>query len=235
MRKFFPLLLAFITLGSSLTACSDLTQSLDVVGTQSVAAFGAVLDVAAASVVFDEMNMGWSLTAPDGTAKFIWSENYALSPLHDVMIEFDAPPFLAAGLDTEKLPEHIVYYDDKFMVGIKLGQDVLQYDGESSARDAYAQLVTLYRSRIGYHTALDHYNVDLGEGNLFEWAKDLRVNAKTKENQDKDIVFVLNPEPFIAAGANPNAIAGWNFAKVSVDINGKPTEVDKLLKAFDLR
>jgi hypothetical protein len=34
---------------------------------------------------------------------------------------------------------------------------------------------------------------------------------------------------------DPNKIAGWAFSKVTVDgDNGKPVEVDKLLKPFDL-
>ena len=85
-----------------------------------------------------------------------------------------------------------------------------------------------HRNVIGYHGALDHYGVSIGAGNLFEWAKDLRAN-------DKDIVFVLNPSPFIDAGVDIAGIQGWVFAKVTVDDeNGKPVEVDKLLKPFNL-
>jgi hypothetical protein len=63
---------------------------------------------------------------------------------------------------------------------------------------------------------------------MFEWAKNLDTN-------DKDMVFVLNPSPFIAAGINPEKIEGWAFAKVTVDDeNGKPIEVDKFLKPFNL-
>ena len=55
------------------------------------------------------------------------------------------------------------------------------------------------------------------------------------KTNDKDIVFVLNPEPFIAAGTDPNRIEGWLFTKVTVDDkNGRPVLVDKLLKPFDL-
>jgi len=69
----------------------------------------------------------------------------------------------------------------------------------------------------------------LGDGNMFEWAKNLSAN-------DKDIVFVLAPEPFIAAGTDPAKIDGWAFAKVTVDdANGKPVQVDKILKPFNLR
>ena len=202
---------------------------LDVVGTDSVASFDKVLRQIPRSVAPDEMNGGWSLTAPDSSARFIWSKNYAESPLHDVMLEFDAAPFLAAGLDPDKLPENFAYYEGKLMVGTKLGQEVLKYTGEVTPLASYEQIVTLKRNAIGYHMALDHYGVNLGDGNLFEWAKDMSTN-------DKDMVFVLNPEPFIAAGVDPARIEGWVFAKVTVDdANGKPVEVDKILKPFDLK
>jgi hypothetical protein len=161
-------------------------------------------------------------------ARFIWSKNYAESPLHDVMLEFDAAPFIAAGLDPEKLPENFAYYEGMIMVGTKLGQEVLEYAGEATPLASYEQIVKLKRNTIGYHGDLDHYGVNLGDGNLFEWAKDMGTN-------DKDIVFVLNPEPFIAAGVDPSMIDGWAFAKVTVDdANGKPVEVDKILKPFNL-
>ncbi|MDR3090720.1 MAG: hypothetical protein LBU36_00780 [Clostridiales bacterium] len=209
---------------TTLAACS----SLDVVGKESVTSFNTVLTEVGGGVTKDEMNGGWSLAAPDGTVRFIWSKDYSKSPLHDVMLEVDAQPFLDAGLDTSKLPENYAFYDGMLMVGTKLGNDELKYSGDATPLASYEQIVNKYRKSVGYHTALDHYNVDLGGGNLFEWAKDLSAN-------DKDIVFVLNPEPFINAGVDPNAIEGWVFAKVPVDIDGKATEVDKLLKPFDLK
>jgi hypothetical protein len=201
---------------------------LDVVGTDSTASFDKVLKQIPQAVTSDEMTGGWSLAAPDSSVRFIWSKNYAESPLHDVMLELDASPFIAAGLDPERLPENFVIYEDKIMVGTKLGQEQLQYQGEITPLASYEQIVKLKRSSVGYHGALDHYGVNLGDGNLFEWAKDMGTN-------DKDIVFVLNPEPFIAAGVDPSKIEGWAFAKVTVDdANGKPVEVDKILKPFNL-
>jgi hypothetical protein len=201
---------------------------LDVVGTDSVKSFEKVLNRIPQSVTPDAANGGWSLAAPDASARFIWSRNYAESPLHDVMIEFDAAPFIAAGLDPAKLPENLVYYEDKIMAGTKLGTEQLKYSGEASPLAAYEQIVKLKRNSIGYHGALDHYGVNLGNGNLFEWAKDMSTN-------DKDMVFVLNPDPFLNAGVDPNGIDGWLFDKVTVDDeNGKPIQVDKLLKPFDL-
>ncbi len=85
-----------------------------------------------------------------------------------------------------------------------------------------------YRPMIGYHAALDHYGIGLGDGNMFEWAKDMATN-------DKDIVFVLNPEPLVAAGVDPSRIDGWLFARIPVkDASGKTVDVDKFVKPYNL-
>ncbi len=227
MKK-LNIILAGVVTTVSLAACTGVSKELDVVGKESVTSFGAVLNAVGDKVVADDINGGWSLPAPDDTARFIWSKDYSSSPLHDVMLEFDAQPFIDAGLDTSKLPENISFYDGMLMVGTKLGEDKLEYSSEATALASYEQIVNLYRDSIGYHTALDHYGVNLGDGNMFEWAKDMSTN-------DKDIVFVLNPQPFIDAGIDPNDVEGWVFAKVPVEVDGKPTEVDKLLKPFNLK
>ena len=226
--KRFSVIIAGAISVMSLSACAGIGKQLDVVGNESVTSFGKVLEAVGDKVSSDEINGGWSLSAPDDTARFIWSKDYSSSPLHDVMLEFDAQPFLDAGLDTSKLPENITFYDNMLMVGKKLGEDKLKYSNQVTALSSYEQIVNLYRDTIGYHTELDHYGVNVGDGNLFEWAKDMSTN-------DKDMVFVLNPQPFIDAGVDPSTVKGWVFAKVSVDVDGKPTEVDKLLKPFNLQ
>jgi hypothetical protein len=202
---------------------------LDVVGNDSVRSFGELLQNIPQPVSLDAINGGWSLSAPDGSARFVWSSNFAKSRIYDVMLEFDAAPFIAAGLDPSRLPSTIILYGGKLIVGNKLGNETLSYKGEPTPLDSYQQIVKLKRDAIGYHGAMDHYGVNLGNGNLFEWAKNLN-------NNDKDIVFVLDPGPFISAGVDPDRIEGWAFAKVPVDDeNGKMVEVDKILKPFDLK
>ncbi|MDR1826789.1 MAG: hypothetical protein LBR29_00500 [Methylobacteriaceae bacterium] len=224
-----PAALAVIAAASGLPgACSDLEKSLDVVGKASVDSFEALLKAVPDNVSADKQNAGWSLKAPDGSARFFWSADYGKSPLYDVFIQFDAKPFVDAGLDTAKLPADIKHEGDLLTVGADLGSDTPAADASTDALAAYKMLVDKRPDVIGYHASLGHYGVSLGGGNLFEWAKDMATN-------DKDIVFVLDPAVWIGAGVDPGKIQGWVFGKVTVDVDGKPTEVDKILKPFDLK
>jgi hypothetical protein len=224
MRTAVKLTALFALFAITLVSCSK----LDVVGNDSARAFNDLLHSAPQLVSEDNANGGWSISAPDNSVRFFWSKNFAASPAYDVMLEFAVAPFIAAGLNPEKLPENYAYYDGTLTVGTKLGQEQLNYQGQITPLASYEQIVKLKRSSIGYHGQLDHYGINLGNGNMFEWAKNLTTN-------DKDIVFVLNPDPLIAAGADPARIEGWAFAKVTVDdANGKPIQVDKILKPFNL-
>ena len=221
-------ILAMLTAFVLIAGGCSIQQELDVVGKGAIASFNSILTTVEGQVMPDEINGGWSLPAPDGSIRFFWSKDYSRSPKHDLMMELDAQPFLDAGLDTGKLPESIAFFEGKLLIGTKLGKDELKYSGEVSPLAAFEQIVSKYRESIAYHAPLDHFNVNLGNGNLFEWAKDMESNVK-------DIVFVLNAEPFIAAGVDPGAVTGWTFAKVTVHADGKPTETDKFLKSFDLK
>ncbi len=207
---------------TGLTACGG----LDVIGDRSVTSFEAVLnaegDLVTEAADFD----GWSLEAPDKTTRLIISSDYSKTS-EDIILETDAAPFLDAGLDTSKLPEGM-YTGDKIVVGINLGDDILTYEGGGTPIKTYQQMVKLYRGNLKYHATLDHFGIDLSGGNMFEWAKDMTKN-------DKDIVFVLNPEVFLNAGVDTDKLEGWAFAKVTtMDSKGKKIQVDKLLKPFDL-
>ena len=204
-----------------LSACAQ----TDVVGKVSVTSFGAVLDLS--DVTTDEMYGSWSLNAPDNSARFIFSKDFKSSAPHDVMIELDAQPFIDAGLDPAKLPAGILV-GDKIMVGQELGEETFTAEAQAAPLASYEELVRLKRESVGYHEKLDHYGIDLGNGSKFEWAKDLKTN-------DKDIVFVLDPQMLIDAGVDPAKVTGWVFAAVEMkDESGKPVSVDKFLKPFDL-
>lgn len=224
MRKILLMITLSLLLILSLAACAD----TDVVGTESVTSFEKVLGAMESNVAEDEMNGGWALTSPDGSERFIWSKDYSSGTPHDLMLEFDAQPFIDAGLDVTKLPAGVLI-EDKIMVGSNLGDEELTYDGGATPLASYEKLVELYRDRVKYHTDLDHYGVNVGDGNMFEWAKDMGTN-------DKDVVFVVDPKMFTDAGVDPAKVEGWIFAKVKVDDeDGKPIEVDKFLKPFSIQ
>ncbi len=223
MKNRIKTIILFLGAMITLSACAQ----TDVVGKTAKTSFANVLKAMPDQLEEDEMNGGWSLSAPDQSARFIWSKDYSKSPIHDVMIEFDAAPFIEAGLDVSKLEEG--FFEDKIMLGTKLGNDELKYNGEATADSSFNKIVELYRESIGYHEVLDHYGVDLGDGNKFEWAKDMNTN-------DKDIVFVVDPEIFIEAGVDPEKVEGWAYASVETkDDKGKTIEVKKFLKPFNVQ
>ena len=205
-------------------------RSLDVVGQTAITTFGALVEQEQASVQADETGAAWVLTAPGGE-RFHWSRDFAV-PGPDFRIAFDAGPFLAAGLDPDRLPPERYTVDPAtgtLDLGFEIGNDAFQYDGEATPVATFEQIVAAHRPIIGYHSQLDHYGIALGDGNMFEWAKDMATN-------DKDMVFVLNPAPFLAAGLDPAQLTDWVFGKVTVtDDAGKTVEVDKILRSYDLR
>jgi hypothetical protein len=185
---------------------------LDVVGKDSARAFGEVL---AAMPPSDDGN-DWRIAASDGGASFVWNGERAA-------VIVDTVPFVKAGAD---ISQFMNVSDGRLLIALNFQS---AGRGKTNPLADYQHIVDTARSRIGYHAALDHYNIDLGDGNMFEWAKDMSTN-------DKDIVFVLNPAPFIEAGVDPNTIDGWVFTKVpSMDANGKAIEVDKILKPVNLK
>ena len=147
------------------TACAQ----TDIIAKVSVTSFEKVLQLS--DVTTDEMYGGWSLNAPDNTARFIFSSDFKTSAPHDVMIETDAQPFIDAGLDTSKLPAGM-FVDGKIMIGQELGDTAFPESAKATALASYQELIKLNRSVLGYHETLDHYGIDLGDGNKFEWAKD---------------------------------------------------------------
>jgi hypothetical protein len=228
---------AFAAISLGLAGCA----ASDVVAKVANTSFKAVADASGGRVTWSEEDQAWGLSSPTGDtvafssdfARNTSSGGMADMDKPDVEFSFDAAPFIAAGLDIAKLPkvDGIKYEieDGRFMYHFELGSDKFGPDAKKSLEATFAEIVRTQRARIGYHEKLDHYGIKLGNGNMFEWAKDMSKN-------DKDIVWVLNPEPFIAAGVDPTKIQGWAFAKVETkDDAGKTIFVDKLLKPFNLK
>jgi hypothetical protein len=205
-------------------------SAIDVVGRTAISTFQTLLDAMPGSVTRDSAANRWMLTSQGGE-RFEWSVDFA-GQGPDFRMSFDAAPFLAAGLDASKLPPERYSFDaasGTLTLSFEAGGEKFTYAGTPTPLETFKKIVSAYRPIIGYHAALDHYGSALGDGNMFEWAKDMAKN-------DKDIVFVLNPEPLEAAGVDPARITGWIFTKVPVkDKSGKTVDVDKFVKPYNLR
>ena len=195
------LIVAMVMLMMGLTACGK----LDVIGDRSVKSFEEVLSIMDEQVSTEEEFGGWSLTAPDASVSFEWSKDFSETTGYDVRLVVDAQPFLDAGLDPSKLPEGM-FIDHQIIVGAALGNDEFTDAGAASPLASYQKIVDHYRDTISYHAALDHFGIMMDNGNMFEWAKDMKTN-------EKDIVFVLNPQPLLDAGVDPEKVEGWIFTK----------------------
>ncbi len=224
MRNKIALTVIIITAILGLTACNSF---LDVIGDRSIASFEQVLDIAKEHTGENMTYGGWSLTSPDEEASFVWSWDFTRSQPYDVLLVVNAQPFLDAGLDVSKLPAGMLE-GDKIIVGTELSNYSTADEVDLTPIASYELIVRKHREVIKYHSAMDHFGVDLRNGNMFEWAKDMSKN-------DKDIVFVLDPQPFLAAGVDPERVKGWVFAKVeTMDEKMKMVEVEKFLKPFEL-
>ena len=175
----------------------------------------------------DEGN--WSFSAPDGSAEMSWAAAEGRVGDVGMVMSAAAAPFMAAGLDSSRLPEGILM--DKnlvFAMKNRTGGGDAQAPAAGPA-DSFARLLDDNRDQLAYHFQLGHYGVDLGGGNLLEWAGD-------PEGNKLDLVFVLDPAVLLAAGVDKERVEGWVFGSVIVhDPSGRKVEVPKFLKPFNLR
>lgn len=201
---------------------------IDVVAEQSIVSFENVLAAMPDGVSADAATGGWALAAPDGSARVLWNADGA----YGVILEWNAQPFLDAGLDVSKLPPDYTAGDGTLSLGVKLDRG--QTANGTTPQESIRNLIQTDPAILNFHLSLDHFGLLMGGGNLFEWARDLATNTATGAAQDKDIVFVLNPEPLIAAGVDPKKVAGWVYAQVEVMQNRTAVKVYKFLKPFNM-
>ncbi|MEI8095813.1 MAG: hypothetical protein WCG80_16510 [Spirochaetales bacterium] len=249
MKTSLTAALAALTL--TLFSCAE----TDVVGKAAIASFDTFTKSLGTKVTWLEADGAFVLESPAGDKLAIakdFARDNGMSSMGaadskapvakmespDFELEFEAAPFIAAGLDPSKLPAsdtaQYLVEEGMFMIHFDVGSTQFTAIPSSAATvqgqllQTFEQILATYRDRIGYHEQFDHYGLALGEGNMVEWAKDPAKN-------DKDFVFVLNPEPLVKAGLDPAKLTGWTLGKIKVkDAGGQTSEVEKLLKPFNL-
>jgi len=202
----------------------------DVIAVYAVQSYDALLHAPGVLVARNDAAGAWVLTSP-GIETFTFGGNNAAGS-NELVVSFDARPFLAAGLDASLLPEGAQVEGEGASARI-----VMRYDegtgsfsdgAESQPLQALQDLVRNHRMMLGYHVALGHFGLMLSGGNMVEWAKDQQAN-------DKDLVFVLNPQSFADAGVDVANVQGWVLADVPVmDAQGRKSTARKLLRFYNL-
>ncbi len=219
MKKYLIVLglLSIVLVGCTAQTKPEPVVEIPVEVEPSVASFDAL----GTSIAWTQEANGFGLIAPDGSASVFIAQNF--SGAQDIVLRVDATPFIAAGLDVTKLSE-TSFVDGLLTYSVDL-------DGSktyANVVEAFTDIVSIQADLVGYHAALDHYGLSLNDGNVFEWAADVKTN-------DKDIVFVLNPQSLMDAGVDVENIEGWIFAEVEIMLaDGTMKMVPKLLKPFDL-
>jgi hypothetical protein len=217
------LVLAAIVFGAALMAP-------DVVAVHAVQSFDALLHAPGVSVARRDVAGAWVLTSP-GVETLTFGGD-APSGSNELVVTFDARPFLAAGLNPSLLPVGAQFNGGgayaSLVMRYEVGTGTFSDAAESQPLQALQDLVHNHRGILSYHAALGHFGLALGGGNMVEWAKDQHAN-------DKDLVFALNPQPFADAGVDVANVQGWVLADVSVmDAQGRKSTARKLLKFYNL-
>lgn len=157
----------------------------------------------------------------DNTTSLLVSSDFAKTNGMDIVIETPITPFLAAGLDTTKLPEGYLVKEDMLLLTADYGNGSGNKD---NLTDALLAATKANSDALSYHLELDHYGIALTRGKI-EWAKDYKTN-------DKDIVFVLQAKPLAEIGVDVQQVEGWIFATMKEEDGGS---IDLLLKPYDLK
>ena len=221
MKKIMILAVVLITILAGCTAKP--VEEKPVVETPVEAVNPSVVSFEALSQSIEWKSEGdtFLIDAPDQSVSLSIAQSFTSE--NDVVMSVDAAPFVAAGLDVSKLPEG--FYVDGRLNYVTSIEGTTTY---TNVTEAFADILSIQADLVGYHAALDHYGLSLQDGNVFEWAADVNTN-------DKDIVFVLNPQTLIDAGTNVEAVEAWIFAEVEImQADGTMKMVPKLLKPFDL-
>ena len=215
IKLVFLTILGIIIVSGTTLSITKLLSSLDVIAKDSVRSFGEVIEI----ITPNTTEIDWELVAPSSEAAFLWNSESA-------GLWINITPFIAAGLDISTFNN--ISDNNMFIRTVFNNNEQGGEQGRNTPLVDYEKIVHTSRNSISFHTEMNHYNINLGNGNMFEWAKDFTTN-------DKDIVFVLNPEPFINAGVNPTDVAGWTYTTVSIMHEGRNVETYKFLKSFDIK
>ena len=141
----------------------------------------------------------YEVRSPAETEAFLYGER--------VQLAFDLAAFATAGFDPDKFESEITEEDGWLKIVSEMVEGV--DTSNADALSVFENVIRNGRSHLEYHMEHDLFELHLGGGHTFRWAKDPQTNTR-------GMTFVLNPEPFIEAGLDPDQLEGWTQADVTM-------------------
>ncbi|MDR3318972.1 MAG: hypothetical protein LBS99_05985 [Clostridiales bacterium] len=207
MKKLGVILIAAVTAAIMLifTACG----ATDVIANYAVGSFEKLSDKIGNAEYGDGKH---TLTSPGGKEKFIWGGQ--------IVMEIDLSELISAELDVAKLIAGGFNIDGNTLA-VELQNAAAVTDPDGLA--AFEKNMRGNRKALGFDVGMGHFGIAFGNEFAFEWAQYLDAN-------DKDMVFLLNPAPFIEAGLKTDILEGWLYAELEM----MKEKAFMLVKAYDL-
>ena len=203
---------AVIVIASAMAFSAN--PKLDVVANHAVKSFEDLVEL--------EKKTGYgrplyNVYSPGGTEVFSYGES--------VKLTIDLGQFIAAGFDPRKFGGEPAWENSRFTFTSSHVKGVDVTD-DHNVFDTFANVVRSNRHALEYHMDHDLFELHLGGGNTFRWAKDWRANTR-------GMTFVLNPQPFIEAGLETENLEGWTLANVNMMYGPESGQtVPRLLKNY---
>ena len=159
----------------------------------------------------------YDVYSPDGTEVFSFGES--------VRLTIDTGWFAKAGFDPDKFGGEAAVEDSRLTIISDHVEGVAAANGDNIF-DTFEKVLRSNRHALEYHMDHDLFELHLGGGNTYRWAKDWRTNTR-------GMTFVLNPKPLVEAGLETENLEGWTFANINM-MHGpeKGQTVPRLLKNY---
>lgn len=218
-NKFLKVMSIFIV--AALALCLFACNATDAVKNDAVNSFSELLQKFEIMGYITDINLN-ILTSPSGTEKFVWGSR--------VLILIDLSEFIDAGLDSSKLAGLLA--DEIFDLQgewfeAEMADMPLVGEYQETTR-VIEEIVEKKRDALSYCEATGHFSLSLGNKFAFLWAQNLQTN-------DADLIFALNPAPFLDAGLNPQLLENWRLTEIeTAGERGETVTQAALVKEYNL-
>jgi hypothetical protein len=188
-------LYAIIVIASAISLSAN--PKLDVVANYAMESFKSFEEIIQLN---DYDKQLYNVYSPDGTEILSFGES--------VRLTVDVGCFTTAAFCPDKFGGEGTLEGSRLTIAANNVKGVNAGNG-SNIIDTFENVLRSNRHALEYHTDKDLFELHLGGGNAFRWAKDWRTNTQ-------GMTFILNPQPFVEAGLELENLEGWRVADIDI-------------------